>query len=331
MSSVLRAGVVGLGAMGRNHVRALGSIDGVAVVGAFDIDPGSPVGPGPVTIHRSMDALIDQGLDLCVVAVPTDAHEAIGLQLARAGVPTLIEKPLAADVEGGARLVAAFTGAGLAAGVGHIERHNPAIASMHSRLSAGALGQVYQITTSRQGPFPGRIRDVGVVKDLGTHDLDLAAWIAGSPYVSVAAQTAHRAGRPHEDLVAVVGRLADGTVTNHLVNWLSPVKERRVVVTGERGCFSADMLTSDLTFFANASVPSAWSEMARFRGVSEGDMIRYAIAKPEPLVVELEQFVAAVRGRPSSTVSLEEGLEVLVVAEAALRSAATGTVVEVAR
>ena len=330
MSSALRAGVVGLGAMGRNHVRALGSIDGVEVVGAFDIEPGSP-GQGPVTIHRSMDALLDQGLDLCVVAVPTDAHEAIGLQLARAGVPTLIEKPLAADVEGGTRLVAAFTGAGLVAGVGHIERHNPAIASMHQRLSAGALGQVYQITTSRQGPFPGRIRDVGVVKDLGTHDLDLAAWIAGSPYVSVAAQTAHRAGRPHEDLVAVVGRLADGTVTNHLVNWLSPVKERRVVVTGERGCFSADMLTSDLTFFANASVPSAWSEMARFRGVSEGDMIRYAIAKPEPLVVELEQFVAAVRGRPSSTVSLEEGLEVLAVAEAALRSAATGTVAEVTR
>ena len=68
--------------------------------------------------------------------------------------------------------------------------------------------------------------------------------------VAVAAQTAHRSGRQHEDLVAVVGQLADGTVTSHLVNWLSPMKERLTVITGERGAFVADTLTADLTFYA---------------------------------------------------------------------------------
>ena len=83
---------------------------------------------------------------------------------------------------------------------------------------------MFQIVTRRQGPFPGRIADVGVVKDLATHDIDLTAWVAQRPFVSVAAQAAYRSGREHEDLIAVTGRLDGGTVTSHLVNWLSPMK-----------------------------------------------------------------------------------------------------------
>ena len=94
----------------------------------------------------------------------------------------------------------------------------------------------------------------------------------------------------------MIGRLADGTVVNHLVNWLSPMKERVTIVTGEKGCFVADTLTADLTFYANSSVATipAWEAMQAFRGVSEGDMVRYAIAKPEPLRTELEAFRDAV-------------------------------------
>jgi predicted dehydrogenase len=116
-------------------------------------------------------------------------------------------------------------------------------------------------------------------------------------------------------------------VASHLVNWLSPLKERKVVVTGERGCFEADTLSADLTFFANGSVRTEWDAISTFRGVSEGDVVRYAIAKPEPLAVELDNFRDAVLGLPSSVVSLEDGLATLRVAEAALASAAgAGTV-----
>ena len=93
-----------------------------------------------------------------------------------------------------------------------------------------------------------------MVKDLATHDIDLTAWVIQQPYRSVVRPDRHRSGRPHEDLVAVVAQLADGTVTNHLVNWLSPLKERVTVVTGERGAFVADTLTADLTFYANGVV-----------------------------------------------------------------------------
>jgi len=138
---------------------------------------------------------------------------------------------------------------------------------------------------------------------------------------------AHRSGREHEDLVAVVGRLADGTVTSHLVNWLSPLKERVTIITGERGAFVADTLTADLTFYANGTVSTSWDDIAQFRGVSEGDVIRYAIAKPEPLRTEHEAFRDAVLGKDADIVTMRQGLATVAVAEAVLRSARDGVTV----
>jgi predicted dehydrogenase len=128
--------------------------------------------------------------------------------------------------------------------------------------------------------------------------------------------------------VAITGRLANGTVTNHLVNWLSPMKERVTVITGEKGALAADTLTADLTFFANGTVPTDAS-LARFRGVSEGDVTRYAFAKPEPLRVEHEQFRDALLGRDADIVTLEQAASTVVVANAVAESASTGRTVTI--
>jgi UDP-N-acetylglucosamine 3-dehydrogenase len=325
----LRAGLIGLGMMGRHHARVLRSLDGVELVAVAD-----PVGDphkvaGGLDLHRSVEDLVKVGLDYCVVAVPTAYHEQVGLALAETGVHALVEKPLAPDGDGARRLAETFAARGLVGAVGHIERYNPALQHLRRRLEDGELGNVYQVVTRRQGPFPARISDVGVVKDLGTHDIDLTAWVARSRFRSVAARTAFKSGREFEDLVAVVGSLADGTVTNHLVNWLSPMKERVTIVTGEKGAFVADTLTADLTFFANGTVPTQWGALAEFRGVSEGDMIRYAFAKPEPLRIEHEAFRDAVLGKPTDTVTMAQGLAAVAVAEAVIESASTGRTVDV--
>ncbi len=325
----LRAGMVGLGAMGRNHLRVLGLLEGVELVGA--VDPGAPgeyAAPG-VPLVASLEELVAQGVDYVVVAAPTGLHEEIGLALAEAGVSALIEKPLAHSVEAAQRLVEAFESRSLVAGVGHIERYNPALQSLRTRLAEGDLGEVYQVVTRRQGPFPARIADVGVVKDLATHDIDLTAWVTGQPYTSVSARTARKSGREHEDMVVVVGELADGTMVNHLVNWLSPLKERSTVVTGEKGCFVADTLTADLTFYANGAVTSEWETVRNFRGVAEGDMTRFAIARREPLLVEHERFRDAVAGTGDDIVTLRQGLRTVEVSAAVLDSASTGGTVQV--
>ena len=327
----LRAGLIGLGMMGRHHARVLANLKGVDLVAVADPggDPHGVAGGRPLL--KSVEELIAAGIDYCMVAVPTVCHEPIGLALAEAGVHAMIEKPLAQDTPSARKLADAFAARGLIGAVGHIERYNPALQSARARFEAGELGGVYQVTTRRQGPFPARIADVGVVKDLATHDIDLTAWVTQQPFTSVAARTATKSGRQFEDLVAITGTLADGTVTNHLVNWLSPLKERVTIITGERGAFVADTLTADLTFYANGVVQTTWDDIRQFRGVSEGDVVRYAIAKPEPLGVEHEQFRDAVLGMDADIVTLEQGMATVAVAEAVIESARTGTTVNLAR
>jgi predicted dehydrogenase len=292
-------------------------------------DPGGDVHgvAGGRPVLGSIDELIGAGLDYCMVAVPTMYHERIGLALAEAGVHAMIEKPLAQDTASSERLAQAFEDKGLVGAVGHIERYNPALQQARARLESGELGEVYQVVTRRQGPFPSRIADVGVVKDLGTHDIDLTAWVTQQEFTSVAARTTHRSGREHEDMVSVVGLLSQGTITNHLVNWLSPFKERITVITGEKGAFVADTLTADLTFHANGEIAQSWDAISKFRGVSEGNVVRFAIAKPEPLRTEHEQFRDAVLGKEADIVTMSQGLRTVRVAEACLESARTSTTV----
>ncbi|AKT50874.1 Gfo/Idh/MocA family protein [Arsenicicoccus sp. oral taxon 190] len=325
--TTLRAGLIGLGMMGRHHARVLGSLEGVELVAVAD--PGGDVHgvAGGRPVLGTIEELLDQRLDYCMVAAPTGLHEEIGLQLAEAGVHCMVEKPLAHDTASAERLAAAYTEKGLVGAVGHIERYNPALQQARARIEAGDLGDIYQVATRRQGPFPGRIADVGVVKDLGTHDIDLTAWVTQQEYVSMSARTTTRSGRPHEDMVSAVGLLSKGTITSHLVNWLSPLKERTTVITGEKGAFVADTLHADLTFFANGNVETTWDDVSRFRGVSEGDVVRYAFPKPEPLRVEHEAFRDAVLGKESDIVTMEQGLATVRVAEAMIESARTGQVI----
>jgi len=330
MAKQLRAGLVGLGMMGRHHARVLGSLDGVELVAVCDPmgDAHNVAGGRPV--FTKVSELIAAGIDYAMVAAPTAFHEELALELAEAGIHALIEKPLAVDTPAAKRIQEAFAAKGLVGAVGHIERYNPALQQLRARLDKGELGAVYQIATRRQGPFPARIADVGVIKDLATHDIDSTAWVARSKFVSVSAQTAHKSGRPHEDMVAAVGKLENGIITNHLVNWLTPFKERLTIVTGERGALVADTLTADLTFYANASVDTEWDSVAAFRGVSEGDVIRYAFSKPEPLRTEHEAFRDAVLGIPGAVdriVTMEQGLATVAVASAMIDSSKNGSVV----
>jgi len=118
-------------------------------------------------------------------------------------------------------------------------------------------------------------------------------------------------------------------VVNHLVNWLSPMKERVTTVTGEYGALVADTSTGDLTFYANGTIPLDWESVSAFRGVSEGDVVRYAFAKREPLRVEHENFRDSVLGHDTDVVTMRQGLRTLAVVESMLESARSGLAVSV--
>jgi UDP-N-acetylglucosamine 3-dehydrogenase len=326
----LRGAVLGLGMIGRHHARLLQASPRVAFAGA--VDPGGDRF-GAVHDHAllfgDLDALLRAGTpDFAIVAVPTEEHVAAVGRLASEGVHVLVEKPLAATAAEGRVLIDACRAAGIHAAVGHVERFNPALLTLREKTLAGELGQVFLVATERIGPFPDRVRDVGVIKDLATHDLDLVRWLGGAPVERVSAETQHRMGREHEDLVLATGRLENAISFNCVVDWLSPTKVRQTRVLGERGMLVADTLTADLTFYRNGKVASDWENTQSLRGVSEGDSTRYALARREPLLVELETFCDLLEGdRDAAVVTLSEGLDTVLVAEAALVSAQAGETV----
>lgn len=326
----LRGAVLGLGMIGRHHARLLQASPRVDFAGAVDPEGDRfAVVHDPALLFTDVAGLLAHGtVDLAIVAVPTEEHLPAARELAAAGVSVLVEKPLAATADEARELIAAVRSAGVRAAVGHVERCNPALLELRRRVGDGQLGEVFMIATERVGPFPDRIRDVGVVKDLATHDLDLVRWLGGAPIERVAAQTQHRMGREHEDLVLVTGRLRSEVAFNINVDWMSPTKVRRTRILGERGMLVADTLTSDLTFYANGEVASEWTAAQAARGVSEGDMTRYALSRREPLLVELEAFCDWVSGDDTAAVvTLEEGLATVLAAEAVLEAAASGETV----
>jgi UDP-N-acetylglucosamine 3-dehydrogenase len=318
--------------IGRHHARLLQASPRVSFAGA--VDPGGDrfaAVRDHALLFSDLDALLRAGApDFAVVAVPTEEHVATVSTLAAEGVHVLVEKPLAATAAEGRALIDACEAAGVHAAVGHVERFNPALLKLREKTQAGDLGQVFLVATERIGPFPDRVRDVGVIMDLATHDLDLVRWLGGSPVERVTAETQHRMDRQHEDLVLATGRLENAVSFNCVVDWLSPAKVRRTRVLGELGMLVADTLTADLTFYANGNVASEWEDTQSLRGVSEGDATRYALARREPLLVELEMFCDLLEGdERAAVVTLAEGLETVVVAEAALASARDGRTVGV--
>jgi UDP-N-acetylglucosamine 3-dehydrogenase len=135
-------------------------------------------------------------------------------------------------------------------------------------------------------------------------------------------------GRDHEDLVLATGRLASDVPFHCSVDWLTPTKARRTRILGERGMLVADTLTGDLTLHENAAVAIEWDATQQLRGVSEGDAIRFALNRREPLLVEHEAFWAYVAGDDDAlVVPLEAGLETVRTAEAVLASARNGETV----
>jgi UDP-N-acetylglucosamine 3-dehydrogenase len=317
----LRAALIGLGAMGKNHARVLRTLPEVDLVAVFD--PVAVVGTSDLPLVSTLHELIELKPDYCVIATPTFTHEELAITLVEAGINIFIEKPISTSTESAKRIISSVEKNGLIGAVGHIERFNAALIEAKRRILLGQIGDVYQISTRRLGPFPGRITDVGVTIDLATHDIDLTKWLADSNYETICAHSTIRSGRNNEDLVSAVGKLENGILVNHNVNWLSPLKERKTIITGEKGAFVADTLRSDLTFYENGSILNTQREIAHFKGVTQGETTIFAFDKPEALFVEHVEFVKALNGKESNYVTLQQASETIKVAEAIIKSART--------
>jgi UDP-N-acetylglucosamine 3-dehydrogenase len=324
---ILRVGIIGLGLMGRNHLRVYSDLDEIEVVALADSDPATLARAQrnhQVHAYQDYRQMFDaEYLDAVSIAVPTSEHHQVAVEAVDHGINVLVEKPLAMSSGQARDIIARAARANVVLAVGHVERFNPAIVALHRELKAGALGPVFEIKARRTGPFPERVKDVGVVIDLATHDLDIMLKLTGAHVSRVACETTRNIHTVHEDSLLALIRFSDGTIGSLDVNWLSPCKTRDLTIIGARGMFVVDYLTQQLWFYENGIARDGWDHLARLAGVSEGRMIRLVTERDEPLRAELRSFMGSVRTGTAPEVSGEDGLQALLAAEALLESANT--------
>ncbi len=327
----LRVGLAGLGSMGRNHLRILAGRDDIVLAAVADPVDAAVAHAIAETKARGfaepLAMIAEADLDALVIAAPTTAHVPLALAAIERGMAVLVEKPLAATVEEGMRIVDAARACGVPVQVGHVERFNPAVLELGRLIEAGWLSSIYSIASRRAGPFPARIRDVGVTVDLATHDADILSWIAGERPSRVYGETAQRIHATNEDLLFGLLHFPSGATGMLDVNWLTPAKRRELVVVGEEGMFELDYLTQHLTF-TRATDTTNPRLIGGYAPTFIGEVVELAVASAEPLASELAAFLGVVRtgGRP--VVDAEDGLWAVAIATSLLAAAAAGTSVD---
>jgi predicted dehydrogenase len=321
----LKAAVIGVGSMGCHHARVYTELTETDLVAVADVSPENSARItgqyGGYAYTDYQELLRREQPDVVTIAVPTCLHREVAGAVMQAGAHVLVEKPIAATVEEGQQLIEQAKALGRKLMVGHIVRFDPTIQALKAHLDAGELDKIFQIVCRRIGPFPSRIRDVGVVVDLAPHDLDVMRFISGEEPVRIFAETEQQIHTEHEDLLTALLRFPNGITGMLEINWLTPTKVRDVVVLGEKGMFRADSLTQDLYFYENAQANGEmWSALRMLKGVSEGRMTRYPLKRYEPLKAELQAFANAVLEDTLVPVDGMDGLAALRLALALVQS-----------
>ena len=325
----LKIGVIGTGSMGKNHARVCAEVPDVELVGIADKDKetveriATRFNVSSFTNYKDLLPLVDA----VIIATPTVTHFGIAMDAIDEGKHILVEKPVCDTVEKGKQLISKADASGVVFAVGHIERHNPVVTFVKKALDAHQYGDVVTLSSKRVSNFPGRIRDVGVIFDFGVHDIDVMRYVAGE-VVSVYA----KAGRfnkniDFEDHATIVLNFKNGLCGVIEINWLTPMKIRKLSLTCHKGFVEAD--------FINQSVQTSSSS---FEHVDESNLFNIPLQnkfdimdlqKKEPLKNEIIDFVNAIKSKSKPLVSGYDGVMAVTIAEAAVRSAETGEVITI--
>lgn len=304
-SSTQRAGVIGVGTMGQHHARVYSSLPEAELVGVADADEdrASEIAAEYSAEVYDVDALLDV-VDVVSIAVPTEYHYDLAANCVEAGVDVLIEKPLVREPERGYDLVRAADEADVTLQVGHIERHNPVVATLQDIVPNL---DIIAIEAERLGPRPDRHREItdSAVIDLMIHDIDVVLSLLGSDVASVDAVGAAD-GRHATATVEFDG----GTVGTLTASRVTEQKQRTLSITAEDCYVTADFIDQTVQIHRQ-SVPEFIAEGEDVRYRHESVVENPAVDNTEPLKTELSSFLEASRNGSDPVVTGEDGVRAL--------------------
>jgi UDP-N-acetylglucosamine 3-dehydrogenase len=305
----LNVTVIGCGSWGRNQVRVFSDLPESSLVAIADIDENAARGIGEkyhVDWYTEIEKVLDRpDVEAVTICTPTVTHAEIALAAIEAGKHVLVEKPMTNTIEEAETLIRAAEKQGVHLSVGFIERFNPAIREGMKIISRGEIGDVILAHTRRVSRRPLRIGDVGVIKDLAIHDIDIVNQLFGEMPTSVFA-TAGNIAHSFEDYSNIMICYENNRCAFIETNWLTPRKVRSLIVTGTTGLVNIEYINQEVSVENNERTYQPFIENG------------------EPLHMELSNFVRSILNDEPPAITGVDGLKALHVCEAALESARTG-------
>jgi UDP-N-acetylglucosamine 3-dehydrogenase len=301
-------GVIGVGSMGYNHVRIYSELENANLLAISDMVRGTldNVSKEFNTVgYVDYDNILQiDDIEAVNICVPTVFHHDVVMRAIEAGKNVLVEKPVASHINEAQEMIEAAKDAGVILATGHVERFNPAVRVAKRLLQEGEIGEVVTANAKRLGPYPPRIRDVGVATDLAIHDIDIFNYLFESKAEMVFANmSSNLKNCEFEDHAEIMTKYENGALSILETNWLTPYKKRQLNITGVDGIISVDYGSQSVTLY---------KENNKVENVK--------VENKEPLKEELRSFVNAVQSNTEAEVTGRDGYEALRIVEAAMKS-----------
>jgi UDP-N-acetylglucosamine 3-dehydrogenase len=311
--------------MGRHHARNLAELADARLLAVVDVDATRAAAIAArhgVGSFSTVEELLAEEPDLAAatIAAPSALHYELATTLLEAGKHVLVEKPLAATLEQAEQLVATAERNSAVLAVGHVERFNPAVRELKRRVERGEMGTLLSLIARRVGVMPPQVKDANVIADLAIHDIDIFRYLLDADQPQEVYCNAGKAiAADRFDFADVFLRFEDVACFVQ-ANWLTPVKIRSLSVTGTEAYAELRYVTQELDYY-NALPIREIASFAEFEAYSEQAPLRLGVQHVEPLALELQEFLRAVRGEPAEIVSGEEGKRSMEVAAAVVELA----------
>jgi UDP-N-acetylglucosamine 3-dehydrogenase len=313
---MINVAVIGIGNMGRHHVRTYSEIENANLVAISDVNEekgkamASKFGCNFYSDYKEM--IKKEKIDLISLVVPTKFHEEVSLEILEKNINLLIEKPIADSIAGAERIIAKAKEKGVKLAVGHIERFNPAVQKLKEIIDEGRIGEITSIIARRVGLFPPQIKDANVVIDLAVHDIDIINFLMGNLPDGIEANAGKALISQREDYAEIF--LKYGQRSGFVqVNWITPIKIRNLSVTGTKGYAEMDYISQDLLVYESnyKKDVETFGDIVKF---SKPNKVEIGVDKGEPLKIELLNVIEAVEKGKEPLITGEIGLQALKIA-----------------
>lgn len=314
MTKNIKVAVIGAGMMGKNHMKTYKSLNGVELVGVYDIFPEAAKAAAETFGIRAFSSMeeVAENVDAVSVVTTSVTHADVGEFFLNKGIHCMMEKPLACTEEECQRLISAADKNNVVLLVGHIERFNPAVEQMGKLLSD--TSKIRSLTAQRMSAASGRITDVDVSMDLMIHDVEVIQSLVKSPVVNIQAASVKTKESPMgKDYITALLEFENGATANITASRITQARVRTLTVTTDTNYIDMDFINQSINVHSQGRMPYVNPEnIPEWMNYGlKGSVEQLFIPTNQPLSAELNHFLSCVRGEATPRISGQNALDAL--------------------